>query len=289
MLNRENIWKKKWLALTGMRLPDGGYPYYIDAKSAVEPTAHAVLAALAGGVPAEEMAGSIQWLIERQNADGSVSCAIEYPDQGIWLTAIYALVMLKSGNQAQASAAIGFLIDFRSITLNFKGVNDLDGSLVGWPWAKGCFSWVEPTAWSLLALSASGKGNDPRAIEGRRLLLDRQISGGGWNYGNKNVYGHDLLPFSDTTALAILALHGNVPLDSIGLAIKYIERDFLTQESPYALALMCLALRACKSACTDTALNRLETVMDVIQGERFNSVHYSLALQALGTRGVVGE
>ena len=78
--------------------------------------------------------------------------------------------------------------------------------LVGWPWVANTFGWVEPTAWALLALALAGKSDHPRAVEGRRLLEDRCLPEGGWNYGNKIVFKNTLMPFWDTTALATLAL-----------------------------------------------------------------------------------
>lgn len=272
-----------------MRLPDGGFPYAPGLKSAVEPTIHAVLAGLGGGVDQREITDSIRWLSGKRNRDGSVACSPDFPEQGLWLTAPYALAMKKAGDDVSASAAIEFLITYTSITVKDPLANDLDGSLVGWPWAKDSFSWVEPTAWSLLALYASGRGEDPRAVEGRKLLGDRQIHAGGWNYGNKIVYGQELIPFADTTALALLALFGRVPETSIEESLKFLERDSKTQESPYALALAGLALRRCRRTDAEPVVQRLESKMNLIQGESLNVVHLAFALQALGKRGVIWE
>src|SRR5262249_50763798 len=68
-------------------------------------------------------------------------------------------------------------------------VHDMDISLVGWPWAEGNFSWVEPTAWACLALRRVGLSEHPRVREGLRLLLDRAFDEGGINYGNRTVLG----------------------------------------------------------------------------------------------------
>ena len=53
-----------------------------------------------------------------------------------------------------------------------------DNGLQGWPWVATTFSWVEPTAWCVLALKKWLRGHsDPaaagRVAEGERLLLDR--------------------------------------------------------------------------------------------------------------------
>lgn len=284
---RADEWMDHWNLFAGMRLPDGSFPYAPGLRSAVEPTVHAVLAGLAGGVNPEGLAASVAWLAGKRSQDGSVPCSPEFLDQGLWITAPYAIAMAKAGDPRSASAAVDFLLSFVSITV--QNTNDLDGSLTGWPWGKGAFSWVEPTAWSLLALEAAGKGDHPRVEEGRKLLMDRQIPTGGWNYGNKTVYGQELIPFTDTTALALLALCDRVPEASLGRSIQFLETDAETQESPYGLALTGLALRRCRRTSGDAVLKRLEGFVPMMAGERLNTVHLGLALQALAPRGVLWE
>ncbi|HOT26827.1 MAG TPA: terpene cyclase/mutase family protein [Candidatus Ozemobacteraceae bacterium] len=286
---RADEWIRHWNLFAGMRFPDGSFPYAPGLRSAVEPTIHAVLAGLAGGVDPRELAPSIAWLSGRRNQDGSVPCSPEFPDQGLWVTAPWVVAMAKAGDTRSVSAAVEFLLSFVSITVQNTSTNDLDGSLTGWPWGKGAFSWVEPTAWSLLALEAAGKSDHPRVEEGRKLLLDRQIPAGGWNYGNKTVYGQELIPFADTTALALLALCERVPEASIERSIRFLETDAATQESPYGLALTGLALRRCRRPNGDAVLKRLEGCVSMMAGERLNTVHLGLALQALGSRGVLWE
>lgn len=282
-------WNRQWKAFSEMQIPDGGFGYAPGLKAGVEPTVHAILAGLAGNVNPREFDASLKWLAEKRNPDGSVPCSMEFPDQGLWLSAPYALAMFKAGDTRSALAAVEFLLSFTSVTVDNTGKNDLDGSLVGWPWGKGAFSWVEPTVWSLLALEAAGKGDHPRAVEGRRVLVDRQMRSGGWNYGNKHVYGQDLIPFADTTALALLALYGRVPDESIEVSITFLEAEAVVQNSPYALALSGLALRRCRRGTVDAVLKRLEEKMSLLQGERMNMVHLGLCLQALGKRGILWE
>lgn len=288
MINHE-IWSSHWTRLRGLRLPDGGFPYLPGLKSAAEPTIHAVLAGLAGGATSDELADSVSWLSRVCNQDGSVGCSSDVSDQGLWLTAPYAIAMAKAGDMRSASAGVDFLLSFVSITASNMKENDLDGSLVGWPWGKGTFSWVEPTAWSLLALEANGKEAHLRAEEGRKLLIDRQIPSGGWNYGNKSVYGQELIPFTDTTALALLALFDHVSESSIEASLKFLETASVAEESPYALALAALALRRCRRSSADAVLTRLESKMALMEGDRLNAVHLALGLQSQGERGVLWE
>ncbi len=81
-----------------------------------------------------------------------------------------------------------------------------DTSIVAWPWVAETHSWIEPTAFSVLALKAVGLSDHRRVRDGVRLLLDRQLPGGGCNYGNTFVLGARLRPHILPTALSILAL-----------------------------------------------------------------------------------
>ena len=57
-------------------------------------------------------------------------------------------------------------------------VNRLDGSLRGWAWVEGTFSWVEPTAYALISSRILGDLKSKRVLEGRAMLLDRQCADG---------------------------------------------------------------------------------------------------------------
>ncbi|HWA97680.1 MAG TPA: hypothetical protein VG713_04285, partial [Pirellulales bacterium] len=83
-----------------------------------------------------------------------------------------------------------------------------DTTLVGWPWVEGTHSWLEPTAFCILALKAAGQGAHPRVREGVRLLLDRLLPAGGANYGNTYVLGQLLRPHLEPTGMALAALGG---------------------------------------------------------------------------------
>jgi hypothetical protein len=46
----------------------------------------------------------------------------------------------------------------------------------------------------------------PQIADGVAYLRDRACVDGGWNYGNRSVYGENLPPYAQTTAAAMLAL-----------------------------------------------------------------------------------
>jgi uncharacterized protein (DUF362 family) len=104
-------------------------------------------------------------------------------------------------------------------------VHDIDLKLVGWPWAEGNFSWVEPTAWACLALRHAGYENHHRVVEGVRLLLDRAFEEGGINYGNRSVLGRTTEPIPLPTALMLLALQGNGQHPRVAAGVSYLLRD----------------------------------------------------------------
>jgi hypothetical protein len=129
---------------------------------------------------------------------------------------------------------------------------EVDVELKGWPWASGTFTWVEPTAVAMLALRAMS--GDPaladsrdrryRLEQGEKLLADRMVPGGGWNYGNSRVLDEDLEPYPDTTAWALLALRAAPPRDVVEPSLAALARLMTHNESPLARALALLALRA---------------------------------------------
>ena len=81
-----------------------------------------------------------------------------------------------------------------------------DTTLQGWSWVEGTHSWVEPTAINLMALKVSGYAEHPRCREAVRLLVDRMLASGGWNYGNTAVLGTPLRSHVQPTGLALAAL-----------------------------------------------------------------------------------
>src|SRR5205085_2740274 len=110
-----------------------------------------------------------------------------------------------------------------------------DGQLVGWPWAEGNFSWVEPTSWAMLALRRVGQGAHPRVEEGRKLLLDRVLEPGGVNYGNRRIFGITLEPIPTPTSLALLALQG-CDDERVKKTVAYLRKAAAIEEDADHLA-----------------------------------------------------
>jgi hypothetical protein len=264
--------------------PDGGLPYSPGMPSFSEPTLLMLLALIAAG---DETAGSplSDWVLKTRNADGSIGLNKEFFREGIWNSALMAIAMHQLKHYPERDSTIGFLLDFRSIELAQAPDNKLDTSLVGWPWVANTFGWVEPTSWALLALTLAGKSDHPRAIEGRRLLEDRCLPGGGWNYGNKIVFNHVLFPFWDSTALATLALGESNP-DLIEKNLNLLEMSLPEMHSLLTNALVCLCLSRFGRK-TESVRARIAEIMSSSRQEDLNLAHSALGSISLSDKRVL--
>ncbi len=181
--------------------------------------------------------------------------------------------------------AVDWLIRTRSAPVAQDRNVAQDNSLIGWPWVRGTFGWVEPTAWALIALNLRGLAEHPRAVEGRKLLLDRQIPAGGWNYGNREVRGRELLAFVDATALALIALRGRAPEEAISASLGFLGRSAETVGSPYDLAWAIIALET-YGLDAGSSKERLSGVIGSIPPGELNAAHLAMAVIALSGRRV---
>jgi hypothetical protein len=117
--------------------------------------------------------------------------------------------------------------------------------LVGWAYAEQTHSWVEPTAFAVLALKAAGKADDSATREGVAVLLDRQLPGGGLNYGNTYVLGQLIRPHIQPTGIALLALaRENEYSGQLGKSIAWLRRNLGPDTTPVSLTWALLGLRA---------------------------------------------
>jgi hypothetical protein len=227
----------------------------------------------------------LDWTRNAINSNGSIGMNREFPGEGIWNTALLAMVMHHAGMNAERDSAIHFLLGFRSVQLSTTAENDLNGLLVGWPWVVHTFGWVEPTSWALLALDLAGKSDHGRAVEGRRLLEDRCLPDGGWNYGNKVVFKNILMPFWDTTALATLALGDRNP-ELTNKNLDLLERSFPEMHSLLTNAMVCLCLSRFGRK-TDAIQARIARILGELQPEVLNFAHLALGLMALSHKRVL--
>lgn len=192
--------------LDRLRNADGGFGPRAGQPSEPEPTA---LAALSLHDP-----GARSWLAEHQYDDGSVSI-----DAGPYVndsaTGLAALALDPGPGRERA---LDYLESSQARRVESTAATPIDASAIGWAWARGTASWVEPTARALWALRVA-RPSSPQIGDAVALLRDRESVGGGWNYGNRVVLGEDLPPFAQTTAVALIGLSGQDPvLEARGLS-----------------------------------------------------------------------
>ncbi len=248
-----------WLTETLDRLPDREHWGYRPAQApAVEPAAFAALALLGHGREAAAK-GPLEWLVSAQR-DGGRVCSTSESDAPGWGTAM-AIVAWQTAQQATATATyqtpiergLKWLLSSAGKPQNLHGQMAHDGELVGWPWIGDTHSWLEPTAWTVLAFRAVGRGNEPRIEVGIKILQDRLLPSGGANYGNTIVLGHELLPHVQPTGLALLTLAG-VPDRSQGklaAGLKFLRGSINAQTTAASLAYAAMGLAAHQQLPTD--------------------------------------
>jgi hypothetical protein len=95
-----------------------------------------------------------------------------------------------------------------------------------------------------MALRATGHGRHDRVLEAIRMLLDRQLSHGGWNYGNTLMFGKELHPMPDSTGAALAGLAGVVGQEKVARSILYLQGEIDRLRTPISLGWSLLGLAA---------------------------------------------
>jgi hypothetical protein len=224
--------------------------YQPEQKPAVEPTALTALALLASNYGSNAVP-ALDWLINVQDIDGSLGIDAETPKPCwptgwailAWIAAAKRLPDAKTTWFAASKQAIAWAMANRGcpfkITDAQQDIIAHNGMLQGWPWVMGTHSWVEPTAINVLALRDANQTDHPHYREAIKLLLDRQLPRGGWNYGNTIVLGHELRPHIQSTGLALSALAKEKELPKIQRSIDWLQR---TLSDSTTTASLCYAL-----------------------------------------------
>jgi hypothetical protein len=197
-----------------------------------------------------------------------------------------------TGFEAQRRLARDWLLGFEGrpipITPENRGVLGHDSSLIGWPWVDGTHSWLEPTALAVLALCREGLRDHARVTAGVRVILDRAIKRGGWNYGNTAVFGRQLRPQPAPTGIALLALaaQGRAARSfAVSHAIRYLHEILPQVRSAVSLGWAVLGLRA-HDACPAHAPSWLAESYGQCTGHPDKAVALSLLLLAAGQQSL---
>lgn len=245
--------------------------YQRNARPAVEPTSLTALALLAINRGSDATA-ALDWLLAAQSPDGSLGLDAD-THQPCWPTGWAALAWNNAAREPRdakspwataAQRAIAWLLKARAVAMprsanmeDDRQVLGHDITLHGWPWAQGTHSWVEPTAINLLALRGAGKTDHPFYHEAVKMLLNRQLPAGGWNFGNTTVLGHMLRPQVQPTGLALAALAGQPRIrDAIQPSVDYLRQSLSrrTTAASLAYALIGLAVHELRAPNTEDLL-----------------------------------
>ena len=205
-----------------------------------------ILALRAAGGGDRVIENARQLLVSAQTQDGRVPVTPNNPD-ACWPTALAVLAWHGSLQyQGPRDKALRFLLEFDEVntvsTSEAPGVHDT--TIKGWPWIARTHPWVEPTACALFAIRACRQMAHPRAQDGIRLLLDRQLPSGGWNCGNTFTFGLESRPTAETTGVALQATAGLTSKDTVKNSIAYMQSEAALLHAPMSLAWAILGLHA---------------------------------------------
>ena len=227
-------------------LPSGGFAGTTGGQFQVDSTAWGVLALGACEGAAERIDQSRHMLIREQLQDGRLCVNTTHP-ASYWPTSLAILAWRDSESCREAQQrAIRFLLE--TTGFHFPRTSDVpsahDTLLKGWPWIGDTHSWVEPTAIGIMALKTTGHGHHDRVKEAVRMVLDRQLPHGGWNYGNTHVFGKELHPMPESTGAALVGLASLVERDVVLSSLTYLHNEVTRLRTPISLGWGLLGLAA---------------------------------------------
>ena len=254
------------------------------AAPATEPTAIAALSLISHEMQ-ESAKLAVEFLASIQSSDGSLGVREKEPEPQ-WPTSLAVLAWRAFDKQAYATQidrAVNWILEAKGKAMEQPADMGHNTQLVGWSWAEGTHSWIEPTALHILALKAAGRGEHSRTREGVMLLLDRQLPAGGCNYGNTTVLGQMLRPHVHPTGIALLALAGEQDQSHrIAKSVAWLKNALSKETTPASLAWGLLGLAA-HGVTLPKASTWLEAAFDQVQSH--DQSPHKLALLALAAVG----
>ncbi len=242
--------------LAGIQNADGGWGYFPGKESWLEPTAYALLALHPSGP--HQGAFERGWKLVRswQLSSGAWKPA-PHVNEAHWTTSLAIVLHAVRGvHDAALERGVSWLLGVKGAEggalariagLFTSSLVEFDAGLVGWPWLPDTSSWVEPTSQALLALKLAAKYVHHDRLPGRiamaeRMLIERRCRDGGWNYGNRKVYGIDLLCYPETTAMALIGLKG-LAVPGLAPSLQLAARLRADSRSQLARAWLTIALQ----------------------------------------------
>ena len=217
-----------------------------NATAQSDALAWGIIALETAGEDSEKLDALRRRLVEFQMGDGRFTL-LRGAFEVFWPTpAVLIALANSSAFEENKSRGIEFLLRIKG--KHWKKSPDApakhDTSIEGWPWVVATHSWVIPTAMAIIALRIYRYAGHERVREGVRMLLDRQLPTGGWNYGNTVVFKSTLRPIPECTGFALSALHGLADERLVEKSINYLSREAATIRTPLSLSWAVMGLGA---------------------------------------------
>ena len=270
-------------------LAGGGVSDRPGGRFRPDATAWSILALSAAGKWPDMNERGRSRLSDHQLPDGRVSLSRDHPE-AYWPTPLAAIAWHGSPRHRESQVlATRFLLS--TAGRHFESGPDAavshDTSLRGWAWISGTHSMIEPTAQSVIALKVSGHGEHDRTREAIRMVLDRQLPHGGWNYGNTLVYGQELYPQPGYTGVALCALAGTVPEKEVSKSLEYLRMKAPGLRTPFSLGWALLGLRAWGVRSPDHRAWILDTLKRQEKYGPYDTSNLSILLFALSPKAEI--
>jgi hypothetical protein len=278
-------------------LSGGGWASGNGRKAGVETTCYALMALHGRQARAARQATDL--LLRMQNADGSWPAFERDDPEGCWTTALTAIALRFIGAPSRPlEKSIQWLLNNKGREghwfwkWKFRTVDravQFNPDKYGWPWFPGTVSWVVPTALSIIALKQSISCCRTAQLVNRihlgmEMLRDRACPLGGWNAGNGIVFGSQLTPHIDTTAIALIAL--TLPADEVALeSLNWLRQACMNCSSPYSLAWSAIAFTMHRDEGLTTCMTNLRTALSSME---VSSSIETLSLAAIAIRAAEG-
>jgi hypothetical protein len=222
---------------------------------------------------------ALDWLAQLQAADGAVGVDATHATPNWptgWAVLVWRLAAASAHDYDESvRRGLRWLVEAKGLAREPDPLMGHDVTIQAWPWVDGTSSWIEPTAIAVLALAAlaalatADSVEEPRLRDGVRLLCDRVLPAGGWNYGNRIVLGAVLRPQVQPTGLALAALAASnkvaalsktgenlVDRKTLGPSLDYLDLSLRGRCTPAStcFALIGLAAHGRRPAAADAML-----------------------------------
>jgi hypothetical protein len=272
-------------------LPDGGFSPHPRGQYRSDATGWAILALLGDPANRDLLHRARSRLAADQLPDGRVCISPDHPEAA-WPTflAVFAWHQSPEHRENQARAA-DFLMTssgrHRPRTANSPAAHDTN--IKGWPWIAETHSWAEPTALAMMALKIAGYGGHERVKEATRLLLDRQLPQGGWNYGNAVVFDQELRPMPLSTGIVLNALKDQTSLANVQRSLTYLQSRVAGLPTPRSLGWSLLGLGAWRARLESSQTSIAACLKNQSRYGNYDTASLSLLLVALKSPGGLEE